>query len=120
MLIKTPRQFSILAAFMLSLLSVVAVELTLSLSGVTINQRYILIMFVILLISSYLVIYYLLEKLITQKISLLYRMIHNFKINTFASTSFHKISLRKGLQIKDFRGLWSPNLRGQPLFLGIK
>jgi len=81
MLIKTPRQFSILAAFMLSLLSVVIVELTLYLSGVTINQRYILIMFFILLILSYLVIYYLLEKLITQKIRLLYRTIHNFKIN---------------------------------------
>ena len=81
MLIKTPRQFSILAAFMLSLLSVVIVELTLYLSGVIINQRYILIMFFILLILSYLVIYYLLEKLITQKIRLLYRTIHNFKIN---------------------------------------
>ena len=81
MLIKTPRQFSILAAFMLSLLSVVIVELTLYLSGITINQRYILIMFFILLILAYLVIYYLLEKLITQKIRLLYRTIHNFKIN---------------------------------------
>lgn len=81
MLIKTPRQFSILAAFMLSLLSVVVVELTLYLSEITINQRYILIMFFVLLISAYLVIYYLLEKLITQKIRLLYRTIHNFKIN---------------------------------------
>ena len=81
MLIKTPRQFSVLAAFMLSLLSVVAVELTLYLSGVTINQRYILMMFFVLLILCYLIIYYLLEKLITQKIRLLYRTIHNFKIN---------------------------------------
>ena len=81
MLIKTPRQFSILAAFMLSLLSVVIVELTLYLSGVLINQRYILIMFFVLLLLAYWVIYYLLEKLITQKISLLYRTIHNFKIN---------------------------------------
>ena len=81
MLIKTPRQFSILAAFMLSLLSVVIVELTLYLSGVIINQRYILIMFFVLLLLVYWVIYYLLEKLITQKISLLYRTIHNFKIN---------------------------------------
>ena len=81
MLIKTPRQFSILAAFMLSLLSVVIVELTLYLSGTSINQRYMIIMFFVLLISAYLVIYYLLEKLITQKIRLLYRTIHNFKIN---------------------------------------
>ena len=81
MLIKTPRQFSILAAFMLSLLSVVIVELTLYFSGTLINQRYIIIMFFVLLILAYWVIYYLLEKLITQKISLLYRTIHNFKIN---------------------------------------
>ncbi len=81
MLIKTPRQFSILAAFLLSLLSVVIVELTLYLSGTSINQRYMIIMFFVLLISAYLVIYYLLEKLITQKIRLLYRTIHNFKIN---------------------------------------
>jgi two-component system phosphate regulon sensor histidine kinase PhoR len=81
MLVKTPRQFSILAAFMLSLLSVVIVELTLFLSDSIINQRYILIMFFVLLISAYWLVYYLLEKLITQKISLLYRTIHNFKIN---------------------------------------
>ena len=81
MLVKTPRQFSILAAFMLSLLSVVIVELTLYLSDAIINQRYILIMFFVLLISAYWLVYYLLEKLITQKISLLYRTIHNFKIN---------------------------------------
>ena len=66
---------------MLSLLSVVIVELTLYLSGTSINQRYMIIMFFVLLISAYLVIYYLLEKLITQKIRLLYRTIHNFKIN---------------------------------------
>lgn len=81
MLIKTPRQFSILAAVILSFLSVVIVELTLYFSDAIINQRFILIMFFILLISAYLVIYYLLEKLITQKIRLLYRTIHNFKIN---------------------------------------
>ena len=34
MLIKTPRQFSILAAFVLALLSVVIVELTLFISDV--------------------------------------------------------------------------------------
>ena len=81
MLIKTPRQFSILAAFMLSLLSVVIVELTLFLSDAIINQRYIIIMFFVLLMLAYWGVYYLLEKLITQKISLLYRTIHNFKIN---------------------------------------
>ena len=81
MLVKTPRQFSMLAAFMLSLLSVVIVELTLYLSDTIINQRYILIMFFVLLMLAYWVVYYLLEKLITQKIRLLYRTIHNFKIN---------------------------------------
>lgn len=81
MLIKTPRQFSILAAFMLSLLAVVFIELTLYFSDAIINQRYIVVMFSVLLLLSYFVIYYLLEKLITQKIRLLYRTIHNFKIN---------------------------------------
>ena len=81
MLIKTPRQFSILAAFMLSLLSVVIIELTLFASAVDINQRYIVIMFIVMLFLVYLVIYSLLEKLITQKIRLLYRTIHNYKIN---------------------------------------
>lgn len=81
MLIKTPRQFSILAAFVLSLLSVGVVELTLYLSDGVIAQRYLLVMFFVLLGSTYLLIYYLLEKLITQKIRLLYRTIHNFKIN---------------------------------------
>jgi len=81
MLIKTPRQFSILAAFMLSLLSVVIVEITLFASAVDINQRYIVIVFLVMLVLVYLVIYYLLEKLITQKIRLLYRTIHNYKIN---------------------------------------
>lgn len=46
-----------------------------------VNQRYIMIMFIIMLVLVYLVIYYLLEKLITQKIRLLYRTIHNYKIN---------------------------------------
>ena len=81
MLIKTPRQFSILSAFIISLLSVVIVELMLCFSDVKINQRYVIIMFFFLLMAAYWVLYYLLEKLITQKIRLLYRTIHNFKIN---------------------------------------
>ncbi|MDG2228081.1 MAG: ATP-binding protein [Flavobacteriales bacterium] len=81
MLIKTPRQFSIIAAFVLTLISVVIIELTLFVSDVVVNQRYIMIMFIIMLVLVYLVIYYLLEKLITQKIRLLYRTIHNYKIN---------------------------------------
>ena len=81
MLIKTPRQFSILAAFVLALISVIIIELTLFISDVGINQRYIMIMFIVMLVLVYLVIYYLLEKLITQKIRLLYRTIHNYKIN---------------------------------------
>lgn len=81
MLVKTPRQFSILAAFVLALISVIIIELTLFISEVEINQRYIMIMFIIMLVLVYLVIYYLLEKLITQKIRLLYRTIHNYKIN---------------------------------------
>jgi two-component system phosphate regulon sensor histidine kinase PhoR len=80
-LIKTPRQFSILAAFVLALISVIIIELTLFISDVGINQRYIMIMFIVMLVLVYLVIYYLLEKLITQKIRLLYRTIHNYKIN---------------------------------------
>lgn len=66
---------------MLSLLAVVFIELTLYFSDAIINQRYIVVMFSVLLLLSYFVIYYLLEKLITQKIRLLYRTIHNFKIN---------------------------------------
>ena len=81
MLIKTPRQFSIIAAFVLALISVVIIELTLFISDVDINQRYIMIMFIVMLVLVYLVVYYLLEKLITQKIRLLYRTIHNYKIN---------------------------------------
>ena len=81
MLIKTPKQFSIIAAFVLTLISVVIIELTLFVSDVVVNQRYIMIMFIIMLVLVYLVIYYLLEKLITQKIRLLYRTIHNYKIN---------------------------------------
>ena len=81
MLVKTPRQFSILAAFVIALISVITIELTLFISEVEINQRYIMIMFIIMLVLVYLVIYYLLEKLITQKIRLLYRTIHNYKIN---------------------------------------
>ena len=81
MLIKTPRQFSIIAAFVLTLISAVIIELTLFVSDVVVNQRYIMIMFIIMLVLVYLVLYYLLEKLITQKIRLLYRTIHNYKIN---------------------------------------
>ena len=81
MLVKTPRQFSILAAFVIALISVITIELTLFISEVEINQRYIMIVFIIMLVLVYLVIYYLLEKLITQKIRLLYRTIHNYKIN---------------------------------------
>ena len=40
-----------------------------------------MIMFIVMLVLVYLVVYYLLEKLITQKIRLLYRTIHNYKIN---------------------------------------
>jgi len=81
MRIKTPRQFSILAAFALAVLSVVVMEVTLVLSDISINQGYVVLMFFVLLGLAYLVVYYLLEQLITQKIRLLYRTIHNFKIN---------------------------------------
>jgi len=81
MQVKTPRQFSFLAAFLLSALFVVIAEITLTLSGAFFSHRYMVIMFFALWLFSYLIIYYLLEKLITQKIRLLYRTIHNFKIN---------------------------------------
>ena len=55
MLIKTPRQFSIIAAFVLALISVVIIELTLFISDVDINQRYIMIMFLVMLVLVYLV-----------------------------------------------------------------
>lgn len=81
MRIKTPRQFSVLASVLLSALAVVVIELTLLFSEAQINQRYVVVMFVVLWFLSYLSVYYLLEKLITQKIRLLFRTIHNFKIN---------------------------------------
>jgi len=81
MKIQTPRQFALLMAFLLSILVIGIVVLVEVISGVDISILAILIASVICFGVGYVIIYYLLERLITSKIRLLFRIIHNQKIS---------------------------------------
>ena len=81
MKIKTPNQFAFLLASVIVIFFVVF-GLTLHFSlNIQISISYYIISLIVLWLLTYGVIYYLLEKLITQKIRILYRTIHNYKIS---------------------------------------
>ena len=81
MQLRTPKQFSIFIAFIIAVFSVI-VEVLVQLVFVDeINPLFLLIQFLFIGTFGYFLIYFLLKKLITEKIKVLYRTIHAFKIN---------------------------------------
>lgn len=81
MQLKTPNQFAIFLSFIIAVFSVV-VEVLIQLIVVDeINLLFLLVQFLTVGTFGYFVILYLLKKLITEKIRVLYRTIHSFKIN---------------------------------------
>jgi len=75
--IKTPRQFSFVVSLILALLSMLVSLIVQYLFGDLLSVFRLVIVGVICFLLSYFVIYYFLEKLITSKIRLLYRVIHS-------------------------------------------
>ena len=81
MRLRTPRQFSIFIAFIIAVFSVI-VEVLVQLVFVDeINPLFLVIQFLFIGAFGYILILFLLKKLITEKIRVLYRTIHSFKIN---------------------------------------
>ena len=81
MRIKTPNQFSFLLASVIAIFFIVFVLVFNFFSDVQIDYIVALIAVVVIWLLSYGIVFFLLEKLITQKIRLLYRTIHNYKIS---------------------------------------
>ncbi len=81
MQLKTPNQFSIFLSFVIAVFSVVVEVLIQFIVVEEINLLFLLIQFLAVGTFGYFVIIFLLKKLITDKIRVLYRTIHSFKIN---------------------------------------
>jgi two-component system, OmpR family, phosphate regulon sensor histidine kinase PhoR len=80
-MIRTPKQFALFLAFILSIIAgVIDVILELIMRE---DVNLLILIFTVLItgVLGYFIIYYFLEKLITQKIRTLYRTIHSFKIS---------------------------------------
>ena len=81
MIIKTPNQFAFLLATVVAIFFTVFVLVLNYMLDFQISIVYYLLSIIVFWLFSYFIIYYLLEKLITQKIRVLYRTIHNYKIS---------------------------------------
>ncbi len=81
MRIKTPNQFAFLLATVVAIFFTVFVLVLNYMLEFQVSIVYYLISIIVLWLFSYFIIYYLLEKLISQKIRVLYRTIHNYKIS---------------------------------------
>ena len=79
-IIKTPVQFAFFVATVLGLVILLLQYVYFTLLGTPIDYYYFLAVLLITWVLSYVVVYFLLEKMITQKIRVLYRTIHNYKI----------------------------------------
>lgn len=79
-IIKTPVQFAFFVATVLGLVILLLQYVYFTLLGTPIDYYYFSAVLLIIWVLSYVVVYFLLEKMITQKIRVLYRTIHNYKI----------------------------------------
>lgn len=79
-MIKTPFQFAFFVATIIGIVLFAFQYIYFVLSDTPIDYYYLIIVSVLIWLISYAVVYFLLEKMITQKIRLLYRTIHNYKI----------------------------------------
>lgn len=77
MKIQTPFRFSLITALLISVLSCVCLVLIQVLFEEPIQWKEVLLLGVVMLPSTFVVVYYLLETLITSKIRLIYRIIHS-------------------------------------------
>jgi len=81
MKIRTPRQFSFFASSVTALFSILILILTRSFEGYPIEPLWYVMAFLIGWAVEFAVVYILLEQLISHRIRLLFRTIHQFKIN---------------------------------------
>ena len=79
-IIKTPVQFAFFVATVLGLVILLLQYVYFTLLGTPIDYYYFSAVLLVTWVLSYVVVYFLLEKMITQKIRVLYRTIHNYKI----------------------------------------
>ena len=79
-IIKTPVQFAFFVATVLGLVILLLQYVYFTLLGTPLDYYYFSVVLLITWVLSYVVVYFLLEKMITQKIRVLYRTIHNYKI----------------------------------------
>ncbi|CAG5085322.1 sensor histidine kinase [Parvicella tangerina] len=80
-MISTPRQFAIFISLILAIIATAFVGLGSWLAFDDFDLILTVITFIVAGTISYFVVFYLLEKLVTNKIRILYRTIHSFKIN---------------------------------------
>jgi len=81
MKLNTPLKIALFISLIVSIItSIILITIT-YFWRIEINYLYILLAVIIIHLSSFSLIYFLLKKLITKKIKILYRIIHNYKIN---------------------------------------
>ena len=81
MKLNTPLRIALFLALVLSVVASTTLVTTAYLSSVKVDNLYLLLSAIVIYLTSFALIYFLLEKLITKKIKTLYRIIHNYKIN---------------------------------------
>ena len=79
-IIKTPVQFAFFISTVLGLVILLLQYVYFTFVGSPLDYYYLAVVLLITWVISYVVVYFLLEKMITQKIRVLYRTIHNYKI----------------------------------------
>lgn len=80
-MINTPRQFAVFISFILAIIATAFVSIGSWLAFKEFNFLLSLVSFIVSGVVSYFIVFYFLEKLITNKIRVLYRTIHSFKIS---------------------------------------
>ncbi len=77
--VKTPNQFALIFSVISTLIVLVVLKIVLSFLDIGLSIKYISLIGLFLLITSYVLVYFLLEIFINRKIRLMYRMIHDFQ-----------------------------------------
>ena len=79
-LVRTPLQFAFFLSTIIGFLFLLFQYIYFLITDIALDYFYIIIVSICIWLFSFGLIYFLLEKMITQKIRLLYRTIHNYKI----------------------------------------
>ena len=77
--VKTPNQFALIFSVISMLIVIVVLKIVLSFLDIELSIKHLFLIGLFLLVTSYGLVYFLLEIFINRKIRLLYRMIHEFQ-----------------------------------------